>query len=398
MFSHERTGKLFVEIGFCQEHKAGNLVCGDTFMMRLMKGENRYVCVLSDGLGSGIKANVLSTMTASMAMNFIMLNEPLIQSAQNIMNTLPVDSVRNISYATFTIVDVSADGETTVAEFDNPSYILLRNGSISDISKEIIELPEDQNSRKIFYSRFKLFREDKIILFSDGVQQSGMGQMQFPFGWERDGVCNFVNELQKKNPGLSAREMSKRIVKRAIANDQLKALDDITCAVIYVREPRRLLICSGPPFNSDRDGLLAKTVQDYPGKKIICGGTTSKIISRELGVAIDVDIETSFKDAPPSAFMEGIDLVTEGILTLGNVTSILERQNGLEDIPVSPAGNIIKIIAESDMIDILVGTRINQAHQDPSLPVELEIRRNVIKRISNLLEEKYLKKVTVKYL
>jgi hypothetical protein len=52
----------------------------------------------------------------------------------------------------------------------------------------------------------------------------------------------------------------------------------------------------------------------------------------------------------------------------------------------------------ADVIHFLVGTCVNIAHQDPNLPVELEIRRNVIKKIIRILEEKFLKQVKVQYL
>lgn len=398
MPSFDHRENSFIEIGISQENKSGCLICGDAFISRKIKGENRYVSVLSDGLGSGIKANVLSTMTASMAMSFSLRNEPVVQTALTIMDTLPTDSVRNISYATFTIVDIDNDGDTTVVEFDNPGYILFREGKEIETAKEEIMLPERKAGRGILLSHIHLCKNDRLILFTDGVNQSGIGREAFPFGWEREGVIHLVEDTLKKYPDISAHDLSRVVVKHAVANDGYLPLDDTSCAVIYMRQPRDLLICSGPPYDQGKDRYLANLVMGYPGKKIICGGTTSKIISRELHREISMDIENPIDKLPPAARMEGIDLVTEGILTLCAVADMLEKGIATEQLPETPDGDIVRLIFESDRIDIVVGTRINEAHQDPNLPVDLEIRRNIIKRITTLLEEKYLKKVQVKFL
>lgn len=398
MNTFDKQESSYIEIGVSQENKANCMVCGDTFLSRKMKGENRYVTVLSDGLGSGIKANVLSTMTASMALNFSLRREPIVRSALTIMNTLPTDSVRDISYATFSIVDIDNEGDTIIVEYDNPAYILFRNGKNTEINKETITLPDDPTGRSIKLSHIRIFKNDRLIIFSDGVNQSGIGQDPFPFGWEREGVIELIEKILNNDPFISARHLSKMVVKNAVKNDHFTPKDDTTCAVIYMRQPRKLLICSGPPYNQEKDIYLANMVNAYPGKKIICGGTTSKIVSRELKREIRINIDGPIGELPPAATMQGIDLITEGILTLGSVSEILEKGVSPEKVPNSPDGEIVKFIFESDNIDFVVGTRINEAHQDPNLPVELEIRRNIIKRITTILEEKYLKKINIKFI
>lgn len=398
MLSIEKAEKMFVEISCSQENKHGHIVCGDAFLSRMIDGENRYVAVLSDGLGSGVKANVLSTMTASMALNFRLRHEPIERTAITIMNTLPTDSVRNISYSTFSIVDIENEGDTAVMEYDNPDFVFIRNNKNCEITKEVIEIKSPDKPKKIRLSKLKMFKGDRLIIYSDGVNQSGIGLNQYPFGWEREGLIEFIEETIAENPEISARDLSKTIIRRAYLNDQYKAKDDTSCAVIYMREPRKLLICSGPPYNEQKDKYLADVVASYPGKKIICGGTTSMIISRELNREISMDIDVPMVDLPPVSEMEGVDLITEGILTLGAVAQSLDKSIIINNKSKSPEDLIIKMIQESDVIDIMVGTRINVAHQDPNLPVELEIRRNVIKKIADILEEKYLKKVELKFI
>ena len=396
------TKKLFIEVGSFQQNKFGNSVCGDSVLMHKSIEENRTIAVVSDGLGSGVKANVLSTMTASMALNFRIRREPIVRTAKIIMDTLPIDSVRNISYATFTIIDIESDGNAKFVEYDNPQLLLIRDGSIHELNKEEFrisrdETQKDSNDRMIMLSDIDLQKEDRLICFSDGVTQSGIGNMEMPFGWG-SGVNDFIVETLKEDPYISARELSRKIVKQSEFNDIFKPKDDTSCVVLYVREPRKLLICTGPPFKEDNDKYLAEIVKNYKGKKIVCGGTTSKIVSRELNLEIEVDLKDVVSSIPPVSRMKGIDLVTEGIITLGSLSEILERELPYNIDQKGADWDIYRMILDADVIDIVAGTKINIAHQDPTLPVELEIRRNVVKKLAQLLEKQYMKSVNLKFI
>jgi hypothetical protein len=205
-------------------------------------------------------------------------------------------------------------------------------------------------------------------------------------------------EILKKEKNISAANLATKIVNRAIQNDNYTSKDDITCAVIYFREPRKMLVCTGPPFDVKKDKLLAETFNNFPGKKIICGATTVEIIARELGREITDSTEFSDPDLPPISYMEGVDLVTEGILTLTKVSNILSTYKNDMNSGKGPADLIVKLLLESDEITFLIGTSINIAHQDPNLPVELEIRRTIVKRIANLLEKNFLKEVHLEFI
>jgi hypothetical protein len=225
-----------------------------------------------------------------------------------------------------------------------------------------------------------------------------MGSEQIPFGWERDNVAVYASSLIAGEHSISAVTLAGKIVTMAHKNDSYKANDDISCATIYFRDPRKLLICTGPPYEKDKDQELAARVKDFNGKVILSGGTTADIVARVLNRTIIDELIFEDPDLPPESFLEGIDLVTEGILTLQKVNEILKSYNNSVRLGKGPADKIVKLIMESDEIQFIVGTRINIAHQDPNLPVDLEIRRTVVKRIARLLEEKWLKKVTVEYI
>jgi len=390
---------FFIEIDCQHKNKHGNEVCGDMFLSKKIKEEERIVAVLSDGLGSGIKANVLATLTASMALNFTMENQSLQRTATTIMKTLPVDKVRKISYATFSIVDVDCEGDTRVVEYDNPSFFLIRKGHITPPdSRDIIIKGKKGKDKQITLSTFVAQKEDRLVFFSDGINQSGIGSRAFPFGWGVKSVGEFILSLIKEKPTISATNLARRIVNQAERNDIGKLRDDASCAIIYFREPRKLLICSGPPYDETKDRLLAEHVRGFNGRTIISGGTTAQILSRELNRPIDVEMNSMNSNLPPISKMNGIDLVTEGVLTIAAVAERLESTEIIRNTEKDAATEIVKMLLNSDEIHFLVGTRVNNAHQDPSLPVELEIRRNVIKKIVGLLEEKYLKEVHIQYI
>lgn len=388
----------FIEVDFFQRAKNGQLICGDVFLSEKVKNEDRVVSVLSDGLGSGVKATVLATMTATMAMKFTASAMDTLQSAEIIMDTLPICSVRKISYSTFTIVDMTSTGETRIIEHGNPSFLLIRPNGHSNIEK--IEMrPKRWQDRVISYSTFDVQREDRIIFFSDGISQAGMGEYRTPRGWGLDSADAFARDLISHKPYISARELSRCLVARAEEVDGGFAKDDITCGVVYFRSPRQLLVLTGPPFDRSHDQDLATMATRTTGRKIICGGTTANILSRLL--ERPVREETSQKRhrrIPPAARMDGFDLVTEGALTLSEVLRLLEEGFDPETRNDNAATRMATILLDSDIVKFAVGTSVNEAHQDPSFPVELDLRRNVVKRVAQLLETKHMKRVVIQYL
>jgi hypothetical protein len=390
---------IFLDI-FCEQNDhVGEAICGDVFLSRRIREEGRTIVVLSDGMGSGVKANVLASLTSSMAVNFTIEHREVRKTAEIIMNTLPVCSVRKISYSTFTIVDMEDNGQTTIVEYDNPSCLLLRNNQEFDPGWENLELESERHKGKIIKTcSFQAQKEDRIVFWTDGIIQSGMGSRSFPFGWGRDGAIEYVKKILRNEPFVSATKMARKVVNMAALHDGESPKDDTSCGVIYFREPRKLLLVSGPPFEEKHDLDFALKVQRFHGKKIIAGGTTAELVARELALKFDAGMQSSDPELPPASYVEGINLVTEGILTLGKVARILENFHRDTKLGNGPADQMIRMLLESDKIHVLNGTRINVAHQDPNLPVELEIRRSVIKRIVHLLEEKFLKEVDVEYM
>ncbi|MDP4173711.1 MAG: SpoIIE family protein phosphatase [Bacteroidota bacterium] len=387
---------LFVEIDYAQEKKHGEEICGDSFAVKQIQERQRRIAVLSDGLGSGVKANILSCMTAEMALRFIASEMDVIESIKVIMDVLPVCEVRKISYSTLTIVDtLLLSGETRIIEMGNPPFIHLRKNEIVPAHHKEYTAAGWQN-RTIRITTTSIEPEDRLIIFSDGVTQAGLGSENYPMGWREKGCLNYIHSIIKKNPYISAGKLSEDIIRRAryCEPDNL-AHDDMTCSVLYFRYPRRTIVMTGPPFHTEQDATYAQDLLTFKGKKVICGGTTANIIARELNLPITTSIKRQ-GDLPSPSIMPGIDLVTEGILTLTRTYQLLKERDNYKD--ETAAAELVKLLRESDIIDFYVGTRINEAHQDPSLPRELEIRRNIIKKIKTVLEEQYLKEIHLYYI
>jgi hypothetical protein len=390
--------EFYIEVEAKLINHQNEKICGDVFLKKRIKEENRVIAILSDGLGHGVKANVLATLTATMAMNFAIEHKKAERIAEIIMKTLPVCSERQISYSTFTIVDIDANDLVHILEFDNPDTLIFRDNESLILNREEIELNNPQHKgKKLFYSTFYPKLNDRIIFFSDGVSQAGLGSDKFPFGWEGENVKKYVSEILKTEPQISALKLAEKITNKAILYDNYNSKDDTSCASVYFRNPRKLLLVTGPPIDKSYDKELAKIVEDYTGKKIVSGGSTANLLSRELNKKITDSLDFFDPELPPISYMEGIDLVTEGILTLNKVWKILTNYTSDYKPGKGPADKIVKLIIESDQIDIIVGTKINEAHQDPNVPVDLEIRRTIAARIANVLETKLLKNISVKH-
>lgn len=385
---------MFIKTGVSSIKKETESAFGDCILTKRYKDSDKVIAVLSDGLGSGIKANILSTMTSTMLLGFAENGADLTKACEIVMNSLPVCKVRKISYSTFSIVVADGEGNVSIIEEGNPDFILIRNNYTVDIKPEIM-VSKTHKDRHLKIYNFRLNINDALIFVSDGVTQAGLGSKNLKEGLKREGLIHIVLDYIKSNKDYTPDGLAKRITSaaKAVSIDN-KANDDISALVLKCTIPESAIVFTGPPFNSEEDRQWAKNFEEFEGKKAVAGGTTAKILSRELKKELVLSRETA-GSLPAVSFMDGADIITEGILTLTRVEEYLSNSNPYEK--KDAAADLIKFLLSADCISFVVGAKVNTAHYDPNLPIEIELRKDVVKRIANILKEKYLKKVVVQY-
>ncbi len=379
--------KLFYEWGTQQIHKRHEELCGDS--IEISRGSDKVTVALSDGLGSGVKANILATLTTQIAMHLLENDLPLEDVVQTLTETLPVDKERKMAYSTFAIAQFFSAGYARVVEFDTPGTILIRNQKAVELDYEE-GLIED---KKIKTAYFDLEDGDWIVFVSDGVLNAGIGGV-YPLGWGWEQASGFMEK--KANPNFSAGEFAKRIAETVEELYAENIGDDVSIIVIKVRKKLIATILTGPPENKERDEEEVRKFLEKSGKHAVCGGTTAKIVSRILGKPLEVDLNTMTGNVPPLGTIEGIDLVSEGILTLTRVNSLLRAGVSKESVKyqVNGAANLIRLLLDSDSIHFLVGQAVNPAHQNPDLPDQLGIRTTIVREVAEELKARG-KEVTV---
>lgn len=390
---------IFVEMESFQFTKTGQAACGDDVQIKAMKNENRYLAVLSDGLGSGVKAHVLANMTTTMALRYLESNMDTLQYVQTIMDTLPVCEVRRISYATFSLVDLRLGGITRVVEMGNPQYIQLRGQQEVPPLKHQTIVSKHWPDRQVECYELKMEPGDRLIISSDGVTQSGLGEgAPYKFGWRREGEMEYAKQRIGDNPDISSQALARSIAYQAYNISKNVCKDDITCTVIYMRTPRVMRLLTGPPYYKEHDKEYAKRADLGEDHTIVCGGTSASILERAYGKKVEISLAQLklMGKLPPPGRLPGVALATEGILTLTRVCRALEEDEDVNTLPIA-AKKIIDMMMQHDRIEFVVGTKVNEAHQDPNLPQDLELRRGVIRRISAALNQKYRKETEINF-
>ncbi|MDR3134892.1 MAG: serine/threonine-protein phosphatase [Deltaproteobacteria bacterium] len=383
---------MFVDINHCQEKKHGQNAFGDYFVSQRHVKEGRLLAVLSDGLGSGIKASIMARMTATMLLGFIKEDMDVRKAASIVMGTLPVCQQRGLSYATFSLVDCDEDGRVRVLEEGNPDFIWLRGNRPLQAPYDYLEYKRFPDRSPKYYE-FEAIEGDRLVFVSDGVTQAGMG-LPGPnhSGLGRNGLQEFLKTRLDRQYTLDSARLSSQVVDLALKlSPQRQPVDDITAAVVHFRDPRRCVVFTGPPFEKRRDSYYAEAFDCFKGRKAICGGTTANFLARELKRKLRVGSERR-GGIPPLSFMDGVDLVTEGLLTLTRAVRYLETEDlGQADA----AGSLARFLLGNDIIHFMEGTGVNLANFDPAQAIDFDIRRNIVKKLGDILEGKYLRKVRI---
>ena len=386
-----------IDVAWRSLNKYQEELCGDK--VEILKTGDSDIVILADGMGSGVKANILATLTSKILGTMLREGAAIESCVETIARTLPVCKVRKVAYATFSILQIFHSGQAYLAEFDNPSCVFIRDGKILDYPYKVREI----EGKKIHEYRFQVKKNDCFVLMSDGVIYAGAGSILNMQGWTWEAMAEYTLKCTKKT--LSA---SRLAVLLSQACDELyeeRPGDDTTIAVARVIERRIVNIFTGPPKDKADDDRLMHEFMRSEGKKVVSGGTSSNIAARFLGKEIITRADSADPDVPPAAEIEGIDLVTEGVLTLGKCLKLLKKYaNGEFDEEFfdeldanNGASRLAKLlIEECTELNLFVGTSVNKAHKNSELSFDLSMRMNLVEQLIRIMKQMG-KHVSAKY-
>ena len=386
-----------IDVAWRSLNKYQEELCGDK--VEILKTGDSDIVILADGMGSGVKANILATLTSKILGTMLREGAAIESCVETIARTLPVCKVRKVAYATFSILQIFHSGQAYLAEFDNPSCVFIRDGKILDYPYKVREI----EGKKIHEYRFQVKKNDCFVLMSDGVIYAGAGSILNMQGWTWEAMAEYTLKCTKKT--LSA---SRLAVLLSQACDELyeeRPGDDTTIAVARVIERRIVNIFTGPPKDKADDDRLMHEFMRSEGKKVVSGGTSSNIAARFLGKEIVTRADSADPDVPPAAEIEGIDLVTEGVLTLGKCLKLLKKYaNGEFDEEFfdeldadNGASRLAKLlIEECTELNLFVGTSVNKAHKNSELSFDLSMRMNLVEQLIRIMKQMG-KHVSAKY-
>lgn len=410
---------MFVDVQIQQLKKSGEELCGDSVAM--YRGKDETFLVLADGLGSGVKANILSTLTQKIALTMFREHRPVFEVVETIAATLPTCKVRELAYSTFTVIRVGHDGEADLVEFDNPETFIFKSGMLEQVARE-----ERQVGKfTLRQTSCRLEEGDYLVAVSDGMTHAGIGGRE-PLGWRWDPIGQHLEAFISQDP--EAEEVALNLIDAANNLYRGHVGDDASVAVAKCRPFREVVLAVGPPAHAADDRVMAERLMASHGRKIVCGGTTAKLIAREIGQELLLDLQHEVsRELPPSGKIAGIDLVTEGVITIMHCIDALDavrlyrpRVNvhdlaymyGKSDdrtlmrdamrqpapaLEENPAETLARYLRLADRVTLLLGCALNPAHQNPELPMHLGLKFHLVDHLAQKLQARGKEVEVIKY-
>ena len=377
---------LCADIGYKSINHVGEQLCGDHVEV-IDAEDGSTIIVLSDGLGSGVKASILSTLTSKIISTMMAAGMPIEECVLTIADTLPVCSLRGVAYSTFTIIRIVDNQKAEIFQYDNPQVIVLRDEKNYEYSKSTRNI----GGKIVYKSTITLKEGDIFVAMSDGCPHAGIGTA-YNFGWKREDIIDFLETIVIA--GYTAKNLSTILVDECNRLYGEKPGDDATACIVKIRKREPMNILFGPPSNRYDANRMLSLFFAKEGKHIVCGGTTSSIVSKYLGKPVRATLSFEKSDVPPIAEIEGVDLVTEGVITINKVVEYakdyLSENKYYEhwNFKKDGASLISRLLfEEATDINFYVGKAINPAHQNPDLPINFNIKMNLVEELSKCLRQ-----------
>jgi len=383
--------EYYIDASYRSLNKKGEELCGDN--VEYIKTADGCILVLSDGLGSGVKANILATLTSKIAITMLREGSSIEDTLETIVSTLPECKVRKMAYSTFTIIKLNNNGECYMVEYDNPPSFFFRRGCDYPIEKRKREI----HGKTIFESNFTFLPGDLLAVVSDGAVHAGVGAL-LNLGWQWENINDFLRGISQKK---FAGDITSGLLDVCNTLYDDKPGDDTTVIALKLQPVKHLHLFTGPPKNIEDDDYFTELVEKSSGIRVLSGGTTANIIAERWNQEIDIDLSTYARDKlPPVGYLKGVDLVLEGLITLSKTVEYLNdyKNHGEEITSDDGAATLCRyLVSEASHIHIYAGTAVNPAHQNPDFPIDFNIKLKVVRDLVAILES-LDKKVVVEYL
>ena len=386
---------LCADIGWQSYNKYGETLCGDNVEIVDAANGTKFI-VLADGMGSGVKANILSKLTAKIVSTMMAAGLQVEDCVETIAATLPVCKERCVAYSTFTIIALHGNEEAEIIQYDNPGVILLRDGGHYEFPSQEVVI----GGKKILKARVKLQENDVFIMMSDGCIHAGVG-IELNFGWQREDIISYMETFY--DVGFTAKSLNSILLEECYRLYGGEPGDDTTACTIRIRKREPMSLVVGPPSNRDDDQKMMSLFFSKEGKHIVCGGSTSTLVARYLGKKLESTLNFDDPEIPPIAKIEGVDLVTEGVITINKVLTYARDYLGENTMYMDwsskrdGASQIARLLfEEATDINFYVGRAINPAHQNPDLPINFNIKMQLVDELADCLK-KMGKRIKVSY-
>ena len=339
--------------------------------------QDSRILILADGMGSGIRANILATLTSKIIATMMYNDMTIDEVVATIAKTLPLSSINGVAYSTFSIIQVYHTGEIYVAEYDNPECILIRQGKLKALPFSYRKI----EGKKIRECRFQTVPGDALAIMSDGCLYCGTGDIM-NYRWDWNALANCCETCADKT--RTAAQMADMMNKACADLYGGMCSDDTTIAVARIMEEEIVNILTGPPQNKADDARMVQDFMKQEGIKIVSGGITSQIVARELGTRLITSVGVLDPEIPPTAKIEGIDLVTEGVLTLNKAIDLLEQyqqdevsEEFFEELSRDNGATRLAcyLMENCTTVNLFIGKAINKDYTTKELPFEISVRQ-----------------------
>jgi hypothetical protein len=372
-----KMNEFFADTGFQSLTHYGEELCGDHVEI-VQQGEpqdhNSKIIVLADGLGSGVKAGILAILTSKIISTMLAADLKLEDAVETIAATLPVSPEVNTAFSTFTIMHIVDNQRAQIIQYENPNIILLRDGKNYEIPSTAMQIGD----KTILHSEIKLRENDIFFLMSDGVLYASENGV-YNEEWDRDHIISYMETFF--NIGFTAKTLTTILLEETKRLYGGKPTDDATVCTVRIRRRESVNLCFGPPSSYDDNRRMMALFFAREGKHIVCGGTTAKIAAGYLGKQITMSDLTPDPDIPPISEVDGIDLVTEGIITVNKVLEYakdyLDENSSFEEWSYKKDGAslIARMLFETATdVNLFIGKAVNPAHQNMKFNFEVKMR------------------------